>query len=125
MDNWLEKYEQKKEEQIEKRMNEELRELLNSLENTYTDKKRAKIIERIIQIYEELKINASEYDEKDYAKKKKESIQIKYRLMEQEHQDEKETQSWKEYKEEETKRENEELIDERLYNNNRWWISRM
>lgn len=109
MDNWLEKYEQKKEEKIEKRMNEELRELLNSLENIYTDKKRAKIIERIIQIYEELKINASEYDEKDYAKKKKESIQIKYRLMEQEHQDEKETQSWKEYREEETKRENEEL----------------
>lgn len=111
MNNWMQKYEQRKDEQREKEQNRELVRLLRTLDNVHTNKEKAKNIEQIIEIYEELKINACEYDNEDYILKRKELKKIRYKLMEEEHKEEKETQSWKEYKEEELEKENSENED--------------
>lgn len=106
MDNWMQKYEQMKDEKIEKEQNRKLEQLFKLLENAHTNKEKAKIIEEIIKIYEELKINACEYNNEDYILKRKELKQIRYEIMGEKYQEEKETKSWNEYKEEELKKEN-------------------
>lgn len=111
MNNWMQKYEQTKDKQREKEQNRKLMQLLKILENAHTNKEKAKIIKQIIEIYEELKREACEYDNEDYILKRKELKQIRYKLMEERYQEEKETQSWKDYKEEEAKKENLENED--------------
>ena len=72
MGNWMEKYERKKDEEREKELNLKLLFLLDTLDEVYTDKDRIKIIEKILNIYENLRIEACDYDKNDYISKKKE-----------------------------------------------------
>lgn len=106
MNNWIQKYEQIKDEKRENELKRELMQLLKKLDNAYTNKEKAKIIEQIIKIYEQLKIEAYEYDNKDYISKIKELKEIKYKLMEEKYQEEKESQSWNDYREKELQKEN-------------------
>lgn len=100
MDNWMEKFERNKEEQRERELNTKLKKMLNLLDEAYRDKDRVKVIEEIIKVYDELKIDACDYDEKDYMAKKKELEEVRYKIKKQEHIESLEAQSWNEYKEE-------------------------
>lgn len=101
MNNWMEKYEREKDKQMEDRLNRDLKTYLNLLNQTFDDKKIKKLIELIVEIYDELRINACEYDENDYKSKKAELSRIRYQLMSEQYMEEKEAQSWNEYREEE------------------------
>jgi len=75
--------------------------LLNLLDEAYKDKDRVKVLEEIVKVYGELKIDACDYDEKDYMVKKKELAEIRYKMKRQEHMESLESQSWNEYEDEE------------------------
>ena len=109
MNNWMEKYERKKDEERERELNRLLESLLDLLDEVYKDKDRIKIIERILRIYDELRMEACDYNEIDYKAKKKELLDIRYRIMKQKYMEDKESESWNEYKKEEL--EGEEELD--------------
>ena len=101
MENWMERFERRKDEAEEKELNGKLEKLLNLLDEAYRDKDRIKIIKKIIEVYDALRINACDYNEKDYIQKKKELAEIIYKIKRQEHMETAEYKSWKEYQEEE------------------------
>lgn len=101
MNNWMEKFERSKDAQRERELNTKLEELLDFLDKAYRVKDRVKVIDEIIKIYEKLRVEACEYDEKDYIAKKKELEEIIYKRKMEEHMDSLESQSWNEYKDEE------------------------
>ena len=101
MNNWMEKFERNKDEQRERELNVELEKLLDLLDKTYKNEEKIKILKKIIDVYKELKVDACDYDEKDYISKKKELEEIRYRIKEQEHIKSTESQSWNEFEEEE------------------------
>lgn len=101
MNNWMEKFERSKDEQREKDLNIKLEKLLNLLDEAYEDKDRVKVLEGIIKVYGELRIDACDYNDKDYIAKKKELANIRYKIKKREHMESSESQSWNEYKEEE------------------------
>ncbi|MBQ2938293.1 MAG: hypothetical protein IJE05_05405 [Clostridia bacterium] len=107
MNNWMEKYERKKDEEREEELNIKLESLLDFLDEAYRDKDRVTIIERILRIYEELRIEACDYNEQDYKAKKKELLDIRYKIMKKKHMEDKESESWNEYKKEELEEEEE------------------
>lgn len=108
MNNWMEKFERNKDEQREKELNTKLEKLLNLLDEAYEDKDRIKVLEEIIKVYGELKIDACDYDDKDYIAKKKELADIRYKIKKQEYMESLESQSWNEYKDEEKMEDDEE-----------------
>ena len=101
MENWMEKFERNKDEQRERELNIKLEELLNLLDEAYKDEDRIKVLEEIIKVYGKLRIDACDYDEKDFMRKKKELAEIKYTIKKQEYMKSSEFKSWNEYKEEE------------------------
>lgn len=101
MNNWMEKFEKSKDEQREQNLNTKLEMLLDLLDETYKDEDKIKVLERIVKVYEELKIDACNYDDKDYMAKKKELADIRYKLKEQEYKESIESQSWNDFKKEE------------------------
>ena len=103
----MEKYERKKDEARERELNCKLESLLNLLDEVYRNKDRVKIIEKILRIYDELRIEACDYDENDYNAKKKELLDIRYQIMKEQYMEDKESESWNEYR-------NEELEEEEL-----------
>ena len=80
MVNWMEKFERSKDEVREKELNWKLEKLLSLLDEAYRDKDRIKVIENIIKVYDELKVEACDYDYNDYMSKKKELVEIRYKL---------------------------------------------
>lgn len=108
MDNWMERFERSKDEQIERELNTKLEKLLDVLDVAYKDKERVKILEEIVKVYEELRIDACDYDEKDYIAKKKKMVEIRDKIKKQEYMESLESQSWNEYKEEEQIEDDEE-----------------
>ena len=108
MDNWMQKFESKKDKQREKELNIKLEKLLDFLDKVYRDKDRIKVIEEIIKVYGELRLETCDYDEKDYQDKKKELAEIRYKMKMQEHMESLESQSWNDYKEEEQMKDDEE-----------------
>lgn len=107
MNNWMEKYERKKDEARERELNAKLESLLELLDKVYINKDRVKIIEKILRIYEALRIDACDYDKNDYNKKKKELLDIRYKIMKEKYMEDKESQSWNEYRDEELEKEEE------------------
>lgn len=105
MNNWMEKFERSKDEAREKELNRKLNKLLDLLDEAYRDKDRIKIVENIIHVYDELKIDACDYDFNDYINKKKELAEIRYKLKKKEHMESKESESWNEYRNEELEEE--------------------
>ena len=109
MNNWMEKFERSKDEQRERELNTKLEKLLDLLDEAYRDKDRVKILEKIIVVYEELSIDACEYDGNDYIAKKKELAEIRYKMKKQEHMETLESQSWNEYRDEEIGKDEEDI----------------
>lgn len=107
MNNWMEKYERKKDEARERELNVKLESLLELLDKVYINKDRVKIIEKILKIYEALRIEACDYDKNDYNEKKKEFLDIRYKIMKEKYMEDKESQSWNEYRDEELEKEEE------------------
>ena len=108
MVNWMEKFERSKDEVREKELNWKLEKLLSLLDEAYRDKDRIKVIENIIKVYDELKVEACDYDYNDYMSKKKELVEIRYKLKKEEYMNSQEAESWNEYKEEEQRKDGEE-----------------
>lgn len=107
MNNWMQKYEIEKEELREKNLNYELDKLLDSLDEQHKFEDRIKTIEKILNIYHELKMNACDYDERDYIAKRKQLQQERYEIMKLKYMEDKESQSWNDYKKEELEEEDE------------------
>ena len=105
MNNWMEKYERKKDETRERILNTKLEQLLNLLDETYKKQDRVKVIEKIVEVYDKLRIDACDYDINDYRAKKEELLQIKYEIMKEDYMESKESQSWNDYKKEELEEE--------------------
>ena len=110
MENWFEKYERKKEEARERELNYLLNELLEQYDRAKDIKETIKILEKIIEIYETMKIELLEYDTKDYLDKKKQLANLRYEKLQEEHRNSDEFQSWNEYREEEEKEDERELM---------------
>ena len=108
MNNWMEKFEKSKDEIRETELNTKLEKLLTLLDEAYDSKDRMKVIEKIIDVYNELKIDACDYDEKDFVAKKKELAEFRYTIMKKNYMEEKESESWNEYKKEELEEEEQE-----------------
>ena len=111
MENWMKKFEENQDSKREKELNEILIELLTNLDMTTDKSERLSILKKIICIYDTLRTELFEYDEKDCLKKKEELACIRYENMKKKYMEENECKSWNEYQEEETK--NEEMEEER------------
>lgn len=105
MDNWMAKYEKEKDEILERKLNIELEKLLDLLDEAYRDEDRIKVLSEIIKVYDRLGMNVYDYDENDCKAKKKELVEIRYKIKKKEYMEELESQSWNEYKEEEQEEE--------------------
>lgn len=105
MDNWMEKYERKNDEKRERELNLRLGKLLNLLDEAYRVNDRIKLLKEIIEVYDELRIEAFDYDEKDFSDRKIELSKIRYKLMEKNHKEDKDSQSWNDYRVEELEEE--------------------
>lgn len=101
MENWMEKFERKKDEQGERELNVKLDKLLDLLDEIQTNKDRIRVLDKIINVYEELRVEAYDYDEKDYIRKKDELAKIRYRIKKEEYMETLESKSWNEYRDEE------------------------
>ena len=97
----MEKYERSNDEKRERELNFRLRELLSLLDEAYRVGDRVKLLKEIVEVYDELRIEAFDYDEKDFEARKSELGKIRYELMEERHKMDKDSQSWNEYKSEE------------------------
>lgn len=108
MNNWMEEFERNKDEQRERELNIKLEKLLDLLDKVSMDNEEVKILKEILNIYEELRTEAFDYDEKDYNNNKKKKLkEFIYKIKNQKHMETLESQSWNEYKDEEQKQEEE------------------
>ena len=105
MNNWMEKYERTKDEEKEKKLNWELNKLLDILDEQCRNQDKIVTIQRILNIYHELKMDVCDYDENDYNAKKELLQQVRYEIMELNYMTDKESQSWNDYKREELEEE--------------------
>lgn len=101
MENWMEKFERKKDEQRERELNVKLDKLLDLLDEIQTNNDRIRVLDKIINVYEELRVEAYDYDKKDYIRKKDELAKIRYRIKKEEYMETLESKSWNEYRDEE------------------------
>ena len=108
MNNWMENFEKREDEQKEKVLNRQLEKLLDLLDEAYKREDRIRVLEKIIQIYEELKKQLYDYNFKDYIAKKSELANIRLQIKKEEYMNSEESQSWNEYKKEEFEKEMEE-----------------
>lgn len=105
MNNWMEKFERTKDEAREKELNRKLNKLLDLLDETYRDDDRIKVIDNIIKVYDLLRIDACDFDYNDYINKKKQLVELKYKIKKKEHMESKESKSWNEFRDEELEEE--------------------
>lgn len=116
MGNWMEKFERRKDEQRELELKARLEQMLNNLENksNLNDTKKMRILEKIVEIYHDLELEICEFDRDDYKKKRQELEILRGIVANKEHSQEKESESWNQYKDEELKNDAdyEEDIDE-------------
>ena len=110
MENWMKKYEDGKEKTYEDIINDKLNRLLdlvdNSVQYKVEDKKQA--LTHIVKLYEELKECGYDFDEKDMIFRKKQLVELRFRMQRREYMKTEEADSWNEFKEEEQELEDEE-----------------
>lgn len=110
MGSWMEKFERKEDEKRQRELNEILEEAIeeyddyNKVTNVDINKK-IKKIEKVIEAYKSLIIEAFNFDAKDFEQKQQELSTLRYKIMQQKHDNEKEAKSWQEYKKEEIDKE--------------------
>lgn len=105
MGNWMEKYERRNDEKRERELNARLENLLVSLDESFDNKARVKILKEIVEVYDELRIDACDYDQRDFEAKKCELDRLRYEIMEKAHMEDKDSQSWNDYRSEELEEE--------------------
>lgn len=101
----MEKYERRNDEKRERELNTRLERLLVRLDESFNNRDRVKILKEIVEIYDELRIDACDYDERDFEAKKCELDRVRYEMMEKAHMEDKDSQSWNDYKSEELEEE--------------------
>jgi GTP cyclohydrolase I len=101
MENWMEIFEEEQDKKREEDLKRRLDGLLDLLGKVYSDEKIEKVLEEILKVYNELKREMYEYDEKDYSSKKQQLAELKYKIMIKNHIKTKDAQSWESYKREE------------------------
>lgn len=104
----MERFEKDKDERWERELNLRLEKLLDLLDDNSECKQRAKLIEKILEVYDELRVEACEYDEVDYKAKKEELVRIRYEIMQKRYNEDIESKSWNEFRDEEQGMEEEE-----------------
>ena len=110
MENWMQKFEDKQEETYENKLNDELNSLIDLADNSreHYEKDMEKVLARIVKIYGELKSAGLKYDEKDMILRKKQLVELRFRIKKGEYMETREASSWNEFEEEEQEREDDE-----------------
>lgn len=106
MGSWMEKFERKEDEKRERELNEILEEAIEEYDdyNMVTNldiNKKIKKLEKVIEAYKSLMIEAFNFNAKDLEEKQKELSTLRYELMQEKHNKGKDSESWEEYKKEE------------------------
>lgn len=106
MGSWMEKFERKEDEKRERELNEILEEAIEEYDDynmvTNVDiNKKIKKIEKVVEAYRSLMIEAFNFNAKDLEEKQKELSTLKYELMQEKHNKGKDSEFWGEYKKEE------------------------
>ena len=106
MENWMQKFENKKEETYEEMIRNELDSLLDLIDhsNIY----RVTDMEKAVELYEKLEKSGLEYDKKDMILKKKQLAELRFKIKKEEHMKLHESESWNEFEKEEQEREDDE-----------------
>ncbi len=114
---WMNKWESNEDERWEKSLKEEIEQYIDKFDIIKASSKPIdyielkNLIEKIVDKYHIMKVHSMEYDEEQYNYFLKELEMVKYKLLEEKHNNDKDTKSWEEYREEEqikTKREEED-----------------
>jgi predicted oxidoreductase len=110
MENWMQKFENKKEETYEEMIRNELDPLLDLVDhsNIYRVTDMEKALTRIVELYEKLEKSELEYDKKDMILKKKQLAELRFKIKKEEHMESHESKSWKEFEKEEQERDDDE-----------------
>lgn len=106
MENWMQKFENKKEETYEEMIRNELDSLLDLIDhsNIY----RVTDMEKAVELYEKLEKSGLEYDKKDMILKKKQLAELRFKIKKEEHMKLHESESWNEFEKEEQERDDDE-----------------
>lgn len=109
MREWIQKYEDDEEETEKDILNARLNRLINFVDNVriYKVEDMIRWLSNIVELYEKLRKSGFDFDEKDMIFRKKQLARIKYKKLEREYMESKESESWNDYREEEKKEENE------------------
>ncbi len=109
MGSWMQKFERKEDEKRERELNEILEQTIEEYYECNIAKqidinKKIKKLENVIEAYISLRLEAFKYDENDFMQKQKELSNLRYELMQKNHNENKDSKSWKDYKKEEMER---------------------
>lgn len=110
MENWMKKYEDDKEKTYEDILNDKLNRLLDLIDNSvqYKIEDMKQALTHIVKLYEKLKKCGYDFDEKDMIFRKKQLVELRFRMQKREYMKTEEADSWNEFKEEEQELEDEE-----------------
>ncbi len=110
MENWMKKYEDDKEKTYEDILNDKLNRLLDLVDNSvqYKIEDMKQALTHIVKLYEKLKKCGYDFDEKDMIFRKKQLVELRFRMQKREYMKTEEADSWNEFKEEEQELEDEE-----------------
>ena len=110
MENWMQKFENKQEETYEEMIRNELDPLLDLVDhsNIYRVTDMEKALARIVELYEKLEKSGLEYDKKDMILKKKQLVELRFKIKKEEHMESHESESWNEFEKEEQERDDDE-----------------
>ncbi len=103
MKNWMEKFENRQDLTYENILNEKLDKLIDLVDGAtqYNTNSMLNALTSIVELYEKLKNNSYDFDEKDMIFRKKQLAELRYRKLKVEHMDAQESKSWNEFEEDE------------------------
>ena len=86
MENWMEKFENRQEETYEETIRDELDPLLDLVDHSsiYRVTDMEKALTRIVELYEKLEKSGLEYDKKDMILKKKQLVELRFKIQKRE-----------------------------------------
>ena len=105
MRDWMSKYEKAKDEKREREIKEIIKQKTEEFEKKENNNEAIHLLEEIIELYNTLKLEAIEYNEKEYSRIQNKLQNIKYNKMKDAFEKTEEAKSWNEYKKEEEENE--------------------
>ena len=102
MSNWMDEKERRQDEARENQINKDLNSLINQYENTsnMSEKQELLLLRSIVNLYKTLKSELCEYNKEDYEAKSERLEELEGIIMKQKHDEQEESNSWNEYREE-------------------------